>query len=576
MKKSLLLLSSLIFPLLTMSGCDFVSNNSNNNSDSYNPISSDINSEVVSNKEATYVDVYPISYQQVNSRNDMDKFYAETKNSKGSSHDAPHDYGFVKSVWHTLKVNNKTVDVYSARCGYGIHSFAWVDISTDGLFELDVELQLSVDKYSKVTVLPEKNNINAEINGNIVTSKINMYGSFSFAFDEEAYMAMTLYVAPIRTLNVPKGYSVVNINPGYFDNSENNSLIFKQKNTVYYFKSGVYDITSISLPQDSIAYFERGCYMRVFEKQTGDYEAALGSNANNVQILGRALFDFSKCVGGDAKTKAVYGFSGDNLYVEGLTTINSNNWSLCFGGSDNAIVKSCMFFSYRTFSDGIMFSDCTNCYASDNFVRTGDDAVEVKSFTSTSAGPTNNVVFENNSVWTDKGLAYGCVYESFNDISNVYFKNNSVGFAQSSWSEHLGCCVIQMGNTKESTWKDIHFENIEIFKTSNAVMSLYNNARNDKEGGKIRDIYFKNITAKYVKQTNLPVYCLNIIIRIASGVDSRNSTIGNIYIDNVNYVGVDITKNNYSNYTNIALDDGAMFSKAGIKINTLNDQINEI
>lgn len=572
--KKIVLLTSLIFPLLTMSGCNFISNNSITDSSpivSNNDVSSPINSEIISEKEATFINVHPISYQQVNTRNDMNTFYAETKNSNGSSHDTPHDYGFVKSVWHTLKINNKDVEVYSARCGYGIHSFAWVDITTDGLFELDVEIKLSNSSFTKVTVLPEKNNINAEINANIVTSTIDMYGSFSFVFDEEAYMAMTLYVSPARKVEVPSGYDVVNINPGTYDNSENNSLIFKQKNTVYYFKSGVYDITSISLPQNSIAYFERGCYMRVFEKVPGDHEAGLTSQDDNIKVLGRALFDFSKCIGGSAKTKGVYGFSGNNIYIEGLTTINSNNWSLCFHGVDNAVVKSCMFFSYRTFSDGIMFSDSTNCYASDNFVRTGDDAIEVKSFTSTTAGPTNNVVFENNCVWTDKGLAYGCVYESYNDISNVYFKNNSVGFAQSSWSEHLGCCVIQMGNTKSSTWKDVHFENMEIYKTSCAVMSLYNNAKSATEGGKIRDIYFKNINVKYVKQTNLPVYCLNVIIRIASGVDARNSTIGNIYVDNVNYVGVDITKTNYSEYTNIALDDGAIFSKSGIKINTLLD-----
>ena len=522
---------------------------------------------------ATFTNIHPISYQDVNVERDMEKFYKETKNAKGSSHDAPHEYGFVSSVWHKLKVNGVSVKVYSARCGYGIHSFAWIDVETDGKFSLDIELEVLEGNYSKVTVLPEKENVAAVINDNVVTSTIENYGSFSFVFDEEAYMAMTLYVAPYSKLEVPEGYEVVEIEPGYYDNSEEASLDFTKReepnNKVYLFKSGVYDITNITIPTNSIVYFERGTYMRVFEKNVGDYHAGLSSSGNNIKVLGRALFDFSKCIGGDAKTKGVYTISGcENVYIEGITTINSNNWSMCLNACKNAEVTRCMFFSYRTYSDGIMYSDCEDGYAHDNFVRTGDDAIEVKAFTNT-ANQTNNILFENNCVWTDKGIAYGCIYESVHDIENVYFKNNSVGFAQASWSNHLGCCVIQMGSMKQATWHDVHFENIEIYKTSCAAISLYNRASNEREGGKIRNIYFKDITVKYMQELNLPVYAINIVIKLADGVDYRNSTIGTLYIDNLTYLGEEITSSNYLDYTNIDLSEEAKFSKSNIKINTL-------
>ena len=311
--------------------------------------------------------------------------------------------------------------------------------------------------------------------------------------------------------------------------------------------------------------------MRVFEKETGDYHSALTSSGNNIKVLGRVLFDFSKCVGGDSKTKGVYSFSCENVYVEGVITVNSNNWSMCFGACKNAEVTRCMFFSYRTYSDGIMYSDCEDGYAHDNFVRTGDDAIEVKAFTTTS-NETNNILFENNAVWTDKGLAYGLVYESLHDAKNVYFKNNSVGFAQASWSEHLGCCVIQMGSMRKATWSDVHFENIEIFSTSCAPITLFNRANNQNEGGKIRNIYFKNITVKHINETNLPIYGINVVIRLGEGVDYTNATIGAAYIDNYRYCGIDITKDNYLDYTNIALSDGAKFSKSNLKINTLGEE----
>ena len=221
-----------------------------------------------------------------------------------------------------------------------------------------------------------------------------------------------------------------------------------------------------------------------------------------------------------------------------------------------------------------MFSDCKDSRARDCFVRTGDDAMEVKAFTD-STDPdcyTDGVLFENNCVWTDKGIGYGCIYESKHDIKNVIFRNNSIGFAQASWSEHLGCCTVQMGSVKTSTWEDIHFENMEVYKTSCALLSVFNRANNEREGGKIKDIYFENITAKYAVQTNLPVYCLSVVIRLKEGATWQNSTIGALYLDNIRYAGAEIAADNYEEYTNIALDNGARFARSSIKVNKLSGE----
>jgi len=144
-----------------------------------------------------------------------------------------------------------------------------------------------------------------------------------------------------------------------------------------------------------------------------------------------------------------------------------------------------------------------------------------------------------------------CIYQSKHDVKNVVFRNNSVGFAQASWSEHLGCCVIQMGFVKTSTWEDVHFQNIEVYKTSCSLLSIFNRANNASEGGKIKDIYFENISAKYVEQTNLLVYCLSVVIRLLEGATWQNSTIGALYLDNITYAGTQITEDNYKEYTKI-------------------------
>lgn len=305
-------------------------------------------------------------------------------------------------------------------------------------------------------------------------------------------------MAPKAEITAPSGWQTKVFEPRKYAREE---TTFTEGNTLYYFKEGAYDVTSISLPSDSILYFERGTSLRIYEQGANDYFAAVSaSGVQNVKILGRALLDFSACMGGDGKTKGAYSFSQVNgLEIEGLVSVNSNNWTMCFHNSKNVEVSRCMFFSYRTYSDGVMFSDCKDSRARDCFVRTGDDAMEIKAFTD-STDPdcyTDGVLFENNCVWTDKGIGYGCIYESKHDIKNVIFRNNSIGFAQASWSEHLSCCTVQMGSVKTSTWEDIHFENMEVYKTSCALLSVFNRANNEREGGKIKDIYFENITAKY-------------------------------------------------------------------------------
>ena len=96
-------------------------------------------------------------------------------------------------------------------------------------------------------------------------------------------------------------------------------------------------------------------------------------------------------------------------------------------------------------------------------------------------------------------VAYGCVYESNQDTENVRFENNSVGFALGTWSKHLGCNVIQMGDNPEATMHDIAFVGTEIYTSRNqAICNIYIGGSGGRgEGwGKVRNILFKDIRAE--------------------------------------------------------------------------------
>lgn len=575
MKKLFTIFLSLIIACACLFGCGVSSGSSTSPSGSTGGFSTADGSNSSSGGEAerpVKATVYPVEYGEVKTRNDMDGFYAETLDQAGRntvSHDGKLDYGFVKSVWHEITVNGVKVPVYSARCGNGIHSFAWADLGAKGDFIAEVSVKYKGgDKKSSVIVLPEKSKVRATLNANEATAVIDDFGSYTFVYDESPEQAVTLYLAPESKPQTPNGYQTVTFEAGTYA-AEQTAL--KEANTFYLFKSGVYDITSISVPANSIVYFERGCYLRVYEDGEGDHLSAFSASGENSKILGRAIVDFSNVTGGEAKTKGAYSFYNvKNFEVEGLISINSNNWTMCTTLGDGVKISRCMFFSYRTFSDGIMFSDCKNSIATDCFIRTGDDAAEVKAFSQSAADDcyTENVVFENNCVWTDKGIAYGCIYESRHDVKGVIFRNNSVGFAQASWSEHLGCLTMQMGSDKNAVWENVRFENTEIYQTSCATVSVYNNAKTEAEGGTIRKIYVNGVTVKKAVQTNLPVYFLSVVMLTGDGVTPSNVKVGAVYIDNAEYLNTQIEADNYLDYSNFNIGEGIIFSKNNIKIGT--------
>ena len=460
-------------------------------------------------------------YDKIPTVENINLYQSEVKKN-GLNNDDPVDNGVVTCPFYTLTINGVNVPVYSTRCAEGTHSFAWIDVEDTSNMVLDVKLEL-VNSHKNVVVLPESSGVQANMDGKVVTAQIKSLGSFSFAFDRKVNEALTIFVAEKDVFTLPSGYSLKEFEPGTYSSSE---TAFGDTNTAYYFKKGTYNISSIHLPSNSILYCEPGTYFNVITESNNDRNAALrSSNTENILIYGRALFDFSRSQGGDGKFKGVFNFHNvTEVVFSGVTSINSNNWSVCFTDSDNILVEENLLLGYRTYSDGIMMSDCQDSLIRNNFVRTGDDAVEVKS---TGSEGTSNMLYEYNAVWTDKARGYGCIYECNNSVENVVFRNNSIGFALATWTDYLGCLVICMGDRRTTEWADVHFENIEIYTAYHALITidLTDSLGNGINGGKAKELYFENITASRA-------YGLVVNIKVQNG-----SKLGKVYLDNINYNG---------------------------------------
>lgn len=515
----------------------------------------------VSSEGEALSEVFPVSYEGVASVSDMEAYAAEVRKD-GVNNDDPVENGIVSCPWFSLEVNGIEVPVYSTRCGLGVHSFAWIDAGGRNAEKsplLDVSLTAQT-AYKSVVVLPESTGVAAELSEKTVRARIESYGSFSFVFDRKPDYALTLYVAPDEEMRVPEGWDVRRLSPKRYTREE---TAFSDSRTAYVFEAGRYEITSISVPSDSIVWFERGAYMEVYEDGAGDYYGALrSSGTQNIEIAGRGLFDFSAVQGGEAKVKGVFSFSRvTNASFSGVVSVNSNNWSLCFTDSKNVDISRCMLLGYRTFSDGIMLSDCKNSGAKHCFLRTGDDAVETKS---TGASGTDTILYEDNAVWTDKANAYGAIYECNNEMKNVRFKNCSVGFAQPTWSPMLGVCVVQMGNNKNAVWENIFFENIEVYKNDCALVNitLRDPDGNGIQGGQAKNVYFSGIVSKR---------CYGFPVRIYVGSGCK---LGTVYLDGISHNGKLLEEEDIDDSDIISVENAnaSWSKKRNVKINTLADE----
>lgn len=460
-----------------------------------------------------------LSYTKPVAVENIEQYAAEVSNG-GKKNNAPVENGIVLCPYYTLTVNGKEVPVYTTRCTNSTHSFAWIDVKGGAEeFELNVELTTE-KKYSGVVVLPEKSGVKPTLSEKTVKATITEYGDYSFAFSTDrlktykvSNQPLTLIVAPESSPEVPDGYNYVEIEPDRYGYSD---LVLTESNTVYCFKKGEYELRRIiaNKLQNIMFYFEPGTYISVYETpEIGLDQYNIGGpvfgiqSCENVRIEGRALFDFSGVrglyvdpeTGKDVDmTQYVFNFyNNNNMYVSGITTINSNHWTFRIGACQDILSEWNLMLGYRNYSDGFIYSDCVRATGRYMFARTGDDGIEVKALGSyggykDTIPMAQDVLFEKCTVWNDSAAAMGVIYENYKPIDGVVFRDCSVGFSTCSWSPNNSALNIRLAYPGSAHWKNITFENIEIFECYKNAFTLEWNL----QGGSVENVLVKNLTVR--------------------------------------------------------------------------------
>lgn len=511
----------------------------------------------------TVYDNFEVKNVEDTLKGDIDSWKAQVFTSNGGNNDDVTTDTVIKSPWHTLSINGVSVPVYTARCGKGAHSFAWVDVATaKDDFILNVTLEM-YRAFKKCVVLPLNKGVEVDIEDKAFTAVLVEYGSYTFTFatsptakvTNPELAPLTIMVTEEQPLEVPKGYDVHYIEAGFHENDE---LVFTEERMVYYVKSGLHDISTINLPSDSVLYLERGAYLkckdRILPNGKNDNTTAIEIDCkDNVKVIGRGLLDMGECLGGDGKYKHVFKAKGcEDFLLDGLTIINSNTWTVTLYNCDKAVVSNNLLLSYRTYSDGIMMSECRSSVGRYNFVRTGDDGIEFKGTGWCGSAVGSSCLYEYNDVWTDKGTAYGVVWESACDMNGMTFRNNNVGFAQPVWKTTNNVLDCRLGTNANTCWSNITFENIDIYHVySPNVMMIEMRGT----GAILEGVTYKNIN---VNSTEFGVFAFGMYYSGSTG------QIYDIKMSGINMCGKILTAEDKTNETLIINKGGSWFGELTI------------
>jgi hypothetical protein len=304
--------------------------------------------------------------------------------------------------------------------------------------------------------------------------------------------------------------------------------------SVLYYEPGYHEVTTIPMGSNTNLYLAGGAYLKVFiggnEEPTVESDSAgmprwanmlYQSGKENITIQGRGIIDFSSV---PWHGRQPFNFqSCTNVTIEGITVIDSPNWTICFGKCENILVDNVKLIGHRENSDGIDIVSSHDVTVSNCFIRTGDDGICAKSI----ACETYNISVENCVIWNDRVRGIGVCGESAYPIHDITFKNIDILHSLSSF-ESSYCMAVDINEC--GPVGDVLFEDIRIEDTTKLLRVKIQDAALSESSSYITNVVFKDI--QYL-EANTPSSEIE-------GAGPSHQVIG-VTFENITFDGTDIS-----------------------------------
>ncbi len=366
-------------------------------------------------------------------------------------------------------------------------------------FDMNGKVEVMVKKnngnFRDVSIRPHHNQIAYRRVGDAILFTLDKPQHLSIEFDGDRLHNLHLFANPLETETyIAASKKVMYFGPGIHrpDDLPNNQIRIPSHTTVY------------------LAY---GAVVKA---------KLLVDHAEDVRIIGRGILDHP--------VRGIEITNSRNVYVEGITVVNPDHYTIFGGGSQGITIKNLKSFSCKGWSDGIDLMCCRDVVIDQVFMRNSDDCIALYNHRWNWWGGSKNLVLQNSVLWADVAHpinigGHGDPESSEGEIiEHLVFRNIDILEHDEDDRMYQGCMTISVG---DKNWaRDILFEDIRVERIQEGRLfniSVNFNPKYDKQPGRgISHVVFRNISYEGVGENPSQV----------KGLD-RNRMVRDILFDNV-------------------------------------------
>ncbi|MBQ9167083.1 MAG: hypothetical protein IJX67_01570 [Oscillospiraceae bacterium] len=326
---------------------------------------------------------------------------------------------------HELFVYDTEVNNTYASVSNHLPTLDTVPITSFDFDGAPVTMQITVNDQTELTdvvVRPLAKGIVPTVEGNVITFQIPDPDTYTVEYNGSALNAVHIFANAIDP-NAPT----------------------ESTDTVKYIGPGAWNISTIKLTDGMELYISGGAVIR---------GVILGNGVSDVKISGSGFLDGSHHESWmiiNTPYVPVSLSNCENMDISGIALLDSNAWCFNIYDCDNINVDNVKMISARPNGDGVTIQSSRDIHVSNCFVRTWDDSLVVKNYSSKEGHDSANITFDGIQVWTDLAQSMEIGYETNKGdkenttIQNITFQNITVlhNFHKPVMSIHNsdGCAV---------------------------------------------------------------------------------------------------------------------------------------
>ena len=313
----------------------------------------------------------------------------------------------------SAKVDGHELFVYDTEVNHNYASFSdnrpildTVPITSFDFGGAPVTMQITVNALTELTDVvgrPLMKGIVPTVEGNVITFQIPEPDTYTVEYNGNVQNAVHIFANAIDP-NAPT----------------------ESSGNVKYIGPGAWDIANLKLEDDMELYISGGAVIR---------GVISGEGVTNAKVWGRGILDGSHNESWAIINSAHVPISitaCENVDISGISLLDSNAWCLNIYDCDNINVDNVKIISARPNGDGVTIQSSRDILVKNCFVRSWDDSLVIKNYSTEAGHDSANITFDNIQIWTDLAQSMEIGYETNKfskedcTIQNIVFQNITV------------------------------------------------------------------------------------------------------------------------------------------------------